>query len=326
MKRNCKSVIRLLTIVFLTTATLCHSYPTDSEFNILKSANLAQMKTNAGVEPAEVNQEGGEGESIDLLNSRRFGGRKKPKTKTFDGGAGTFSSAASLESIFDSFTQTSFRVEGLIIINNNNNNNNINEDLFTIDEILELMDKQHQEYLTYNDVLGYDQARRLSAMKERAANKTAELKKAAKEEEKEKETPLVHLLDNMDEVKQNETDTEDVVSLSSRISYGRPRKSKSGTAAKNLQFASVASTGPNGVIIINNKNTNNNEQVKAYGYGKEGEYGYQDQINIENSNNGVSLGLDKLSDTDIQNLLDNSIILNNDNSNENKNGPSHTPY
>jgi hypothetical protein len=68
-----------------------------------------------------------------------------------------------LEKIFSSISRSNFRVRGLIIINNNNNNNNIDEDKFTVDEIIKLLEKK--DYIGYQDIIEYDQARRLRTLK-----------------------------------------------------------------------------------------------------------------------------------------------------------------
>ena len=68
-----------------------------------------------------------------------------------------------LEKIFNSISRSNFRVRGLVIINNNNNNNNVDEDKFTIEEIIKLLEKK--DYIGYQDIVEYDQTRRLRALK-----------------------------------------------------------------------------------------------------------------------------------------------------------------
>ncbi len=68
-----------------------------------------------------------------------------------------------MEKIFNSISRSNFRIRGLIIINNNNNNNNVDEDKFTIDEIIKLLEKK--EYIGYQDIIEYDQKRKLHYLK-----------------------------------------------------------------------------------------------------------------------------------------------------------------
>jgi hypothetical protein len=80
-----------------------------------------------------------------------------------------------MEKIFSSFETTKFKVKGLVIINNHNNNNNVDEDKFSIDEIIKLLEKK--DYIGYKDVMDYDQTRRLKALraKEESVKKLSKL-------------------------------------------------------------------------------------------------------------------------------------------------------
>jgi hypothetical protein len=69
-----------------------------------------------------------------------------------------------------------------------------------------------------------------------------------------------------------------------------------------------ANTG--GLVIVNNVNNNNNEKIKKA-------YKNREPVNIKNVNEGVQLPMKKLSDTDIQKIVETSIIVNNENNNNN---------
>lgn len=222
-----------------------------------------------------------------------------------------------MDKIFDYISRSTFKVKGLIIINNNNNNNNIDEDKFTIDEIIKLLEKR--DYIGYNDIMAYDQTRKLSAIKKQKEASVRTLKMSSPSNINSTDPDLRALNTTelvMETVAQFNDPNTIINSNHDPIVTINMLKAKKGESVKPLQLDSLRFDTNNkaGVIIINNKNNNNNEKVaKAYGYG----YENAQPVNIVNNNDGVQLPIEKLSDKDRANLVENAVIVNNDNNNNN---------
>jgi hypothetical protein len=206
-----------------------------------------------------------------------------------------------MEKIFNSISRSNFRIRGLIIINNNNNNNNVDEDKFTIDEIIKLLEKK--EYIGYQDIIEYDQKRKLHYLKAKdegirplkAESTTGDLSETVNEGEK---IAGSENLDNITNINHENNSYSSINMLKGKNENVKP-----------LQFEFVK-TNTGGLVIVNNVNNNNNEKIKKA-------YKHREPVNIKNVNDGVQLPMNKLSDKDIKKIVETSIIVNNENNNNN---------